>query len=56
MIYIGDDEMLWNRYEEAIACASHIVSGLKEQGNEDAFLEAQRKLQILEDQKARNAK
>jgi tetratricopeptide (TPR) repeat protein len=44
------------RYEEAIACARHIVSELKEQGNEDAFLEAQRKLQILEDQKARNAK
>jgi tetratricopeptide (TPR) repeat protein len=44
------------RYEEAIACARHIVSELKEQGNEDAFLEAQRKLRILEDQKARNAK
>jgi hypothetical protein len=56
MIHIGNDEIFWNRYEQAIACVINTFNELKKHGNEDAFLEAQQKLWILEDQKANNSK
>ncbi len=53
MILIGV-EMLWCRYDEAIACSRHIV---KELGHDNLFFEeAQRQLQKLEDQNARSMK
>ncbi len=56
MILIGV-EMLWCRYDEAIAYSRHIVKLLKELGHGNLFFEeAQRQLQKLEDQNARSMK